>query len=77
MGIPDKCPLDGKSKCKGKICHLYHVDWRTKEVNCIIGYGSSYRPTRSNRVILDTYIENTNIKLGRDIFGSETSEKES
>ena len=75
MCIPAKCPLDGRSNCKGKQCHLYHVDWRTKEANCIIGYGSSHKTTRSERVILDTYIENTRIKLGRDIGIPEMPEK--
>lgn len=76
MGLPVKCPLDGKSSCKGKQCHLYHVDWRTKEANCIIGYGSSHKTTLSDRVILDTYIENTRTKLGRDIGSPEMPEKE-
>lgn len=76
MGFPAKCPLDGKSNCKGKQCHLYHVDWRTKEANCIIGYGSSHKTTHSDRLILDTYIENTRIKLGRDIGDSNISEKQ-
>ena len=75
MGIPAKCPLDGKSNCKGKQCHLHHVDWRTKEANCIIGYGSSHKKTLSERVVLDTYIENTKIKLGRDIGIPEMPEK--
>lgn len=76
MGFPAKCPLDGKSDCKGKLCHLYHVDWRTKEANCIIGYGSSHKTISSDRLILDTYIENTRIKLGRDIGNPDISEKE-
>lgn len=76
VGFPAKCPLDGKSNCKGKQCHLYHVDWRTKEANCIIGYGSSHKKIRSDRLILDTYIENTRIKLGRDIANPDISEKE-
>jgi hypothetical protein len=76
VGVPAKCPLDRKSNCKGKQCHLYHVDWRTKEANCIIGYGSSHKTTHSDRVILDTYIENTRIKLGRDICGPEMPEKQ-
>lgn len=76
VGFPAKCPLDGKSNCKGKQCHLYHIDWRTKEANCIIGYGSSHKTTHSDRLILDTYIENTRIKLGRDIGDPNISEKE-
>jgi hypothetical protein len=76
VGFPAKCPLDGKSNCKGKQCHLYHVDWRTKEANCIIGYGSSHKTTHSDRLILDTYIENTRIKLGRGIGDPDISGKE-
>lgn len=76
VGLPEKCPLDEKSSCKGKQCHLFHVDWRTGEANCIIGYGSSRKTTSSSRVILDTYIENTRIKLGKDICNPDTTEKE-
>jgi len=75
IGTPAKCPLDGRSNCKRKQCHLYNVDWRTREANCIIGYGSFHKTARSERVILDTYIENTRIRLGRDIRIPEMPEK--
>ncbi|WP_321419788.1 hypothetical protein [uncultured Methanomethylovorans sp.] len=77
MGLPAKYLLDGKSNCKGNKYHLYHVDWCTKETNCVIGNGSSHKTTSSSRVILDTHIENTGIKLGRDIGNPKTPEKES
>jgi hypothetical protein len=67
MVLPDVCPLDGKLHCKKHDCHLYHVDWRTDEEQCIIGYRSTHKiPSKDSNAVQDNYAENTRILLGRD-----------
>ncbi|MCL7410264.1 MAG: hypothetical protein P1P69_01845 [Methanosarcinaceae archaeon] len=67
MPIPELCPLDGKSGCKASGCHLYHVDWRSGEINCSIGYRAIQKPLAKTDQVLDTYAQNTSVRLGRDI----------
>jgi len=68
MVLPDICPLDGKSGCKKHECHLYHVEWRTGDEHCIIGYRASHKlPSEGLRAVQDTYADSTRIRLGRDI----------
>ncbi|MDO9517028.1 MAG: hypothetical protein Q7J10_03155 [Methanosarcinaceae archaeon] len=67
MPIPELCPLDGKSGCKTSGCHLYHVDWRSGEINCSIGYRTTQKPLAKTEQLLDTYAQNTSMRLGRDI----------
>ncbi|MCQ1536879.1 hypothetical protein FTO70_14605 [Methanosarcina sp. KYL-1] len=66
MTLPDICPLDSSKKCKGLDCHLFCLEWRTKEPICLIGYGATSRTTagRTDRK-KDTYAEETFNKLGR------------
>jgi hypothetical protein len=67
MVLPDVCPLDGKPHCKKHDCHLYHVEWRTGEEQCIIGYGATHKtPSKDSNAVQDNYAENTRILLGRD-----------
>lgn len=67
MVLPDLCPLDGKPHCKKRDCHLYHVEWRTGEEQCIIGYRSTHKiPSKDSNAVQDNYAENTRIRLGRD-----------
>ncbi|HJH31131.1 MAG TPA: hypothetical protein C5S50_02845 [Methanosarcinaceae archaeon] len=67
MPLPDVCPLDGKSVCKTSACHLYHVDWRSGEENCSIGYSVTSRKSSKSDPLQDTYAQNTSMRLGRDI----------
>lgn len=65
MSLPEICPLDITCSCKGSKCHLYHVEWRTKEPECLVGYGSISR-TKSKKVNSeDTYAEETFKRLGK------------
>ncbi|MCG7851100.1 MAG: hypothetical protein MIO92_01105 [Methanosarcinaceae archaeon] len=67
MVLPDVCPLDGRSHCKKHDCHLYHVEWRTGEEQCIIGYRATHKtPSKDSTAVQDNYAENTRIRLGRD-----------
>jgi len=64
MVLPEICPLNNELHCKGKECHLFHVDWRTGEENCTIGYRSSHRQGNHSDIISDTYAEETRMRLG-------------
>ncbi|HJH29252.1 MAG TPA: hypothetical protein C5S51_06105 [Methanosarcinaceae archaeon] len=67
MSLPELCPLDGKSGCKTRECHLYHVDWRSGEENCSIGYHVNKKPSPKTDQLYDTYVQNTSTRLGREI----------
>ncbi|AAM04587.1 TPA: hypothetical protein HA338_07330 [Methanosarcina acetivorans] len=66
MTLPEVCPLDENQTCKGRECHLFCLEWRTREPTCIIGYNatSKVRSGRDDRN-KDTYAEDTFRKLGR------------
>ena len=66
MTLPEVCPLDENQKCKGRECHLFCLEWRTREPTCLIGYSTtskvkSWKDDRKH----DTYAEETFRKLGR------------
>ncbi len=63
MTLPDVCPKDGVSRCKKKECHLYVVDWRTGDEQCIIGYRSTHKELSRSVPLEDTYAESTRIRL--------------
>lgn len=66
MTLPDICPLDNSTECKGLDCHLFCVEWRTKEPICLIGYGTTSRKRVSKTdQQMDTYAEETFNKLGK------------
>ncbi len=67
MSLPEVCPLDGKSGCKTNACYLYHIDWRSGEENCSIGYGATKKSLSKADPLQDTYVQNTSIRLGIDI----------
>ncbi|WP_406660432.1 hypothetical protein V7O66_11365 [Methanolobus sp. ZRKC3] len=66
MTLPDVCPKDEAAQCKGSECHLYVVDWRSGDEQCIIGY----RFTRKSISVIppaeDTYAETTRRRAGRN-----------
>jgi len=66
MTLPEVCPLDESQICKGRECHLFCLEWRTKEPTCLIGYSttSKIKLGRADRN-KDTYAEETFRKLGR------------
>ncbi|WP_440952994.1 hypothetical protein [Methanococcoides sp. FTZ1] len=64
MVLPERCPLDNELQCKGKECHLFHVDWRTGEENCTIGYRSTHKQSNMSERVMDTYAEETRMRLG-------------
>ncbi|RXA20092.1 hypothetical protein EQO05_05710 [Methanosarcina sp. MSH10X1] len=66
MTLPEVCPLNENQTCKGRECHLFCLEWRTREPTCLIGYSTtskikSGKPDRNR----DTYAEDTFRKLGR------------
>lgn len=67
MTLPDICPKDGSPQCKGSLCHLYIVDWRSGDEQCIIGYSSTHKKSTSSRSVEDTYAESARRRTGRDI----------
>ena len=67
MPLPEICPLDGISRCKTSECHLYHVDWRSDEENCSIGYSSNQPASFDDNSLQDNYVQTTRARLGRDI----------
>ena len=67
MPLPEICPLDGISRCKTSECHLYHVDWRSDEENCSIGYSSNQPTQFDDNSLQDNYVQTTRARLGRDI----------
>lgn len=66
MTLPEVCPLDESQTCKGRECHLFCLEWRTREPTCLIGYSTTSKiksgKAERNR---DTYAEETFRKLGR------------
>ncbi|AKB53555.1 MULTISPECIES: hypothetical protein [Methanosarcina] len=66
MTLPEVCPLDESQTCKGRECHLFCLEWRSREPICLIGYSITSRiksgKAGRNR---DTYAEDTFRKLGR------------
>jgi hypothetical protein len=66
MTLPEVCPLDESQICKGRECHLFCLEWRTKEPTCLIGYSttSKIKSGKAGRN-KDTYAEETFRKLGR------------
>lgn len=66
MTLPEVCPLDESQICKEQDCHLFCLEWRTKEPTCLIGYSttSKIRSGKAGRN-KDTYAEETFRKLGR------------
>lgn len=66
MALPEVCPLDDSQTCKGRECHLFCLEWRTREPTCLIGYNTTSK-VRSNKADRkkDTYAEDTFRKLGQ------------
>lgn len=66
MTLPEVCPLDEFQTCKGRECHLFCLEWRTREPTCLIGYNTTSK-VRSNKADRrkDTYAEDTFRKLGQ------------
>lgn len=78
MTLPEACPLDESQTCKGRECHLFCLEWRTREPTCLIGYSttSKVKSGKADRN-RDTYAEETFRKLGRQPLSKrkEVSEK--
>lgn len=66
MTLPEVCPLDESQTCKGRECHLFCLEWRSREPTCLIGYSltSKIKSGKAGRN-RDTYAEDTFRKLGR------------
>jgi hypothetical protein len=64
MTLPDICPRDGASSCKRTACHLYVVDWRSGDEQCIIGYRSTHKGLSKSSPVVDSYAQDTRRKLG-------------
>ena len=64
MTLPEVCPLDESQTCKGRECHLFCLEWRTREPTCLIGYNtiSKVKSNKADRK-KDTYAEDTFRKL--------------
>ncbi|WP_292485554.1 hypothetical protein [Methanohalobium sp.] len=67
MTLPEVCPMDKNSECKKEDCHLYHIDWRTGDENCTIGYRYTHREGKSSQSVQDNYADNVRMKLGKKI----------
>jgi hypothetical protein len=66
MTLPEVCPLDENQICKGRECHLFCLEWRTREPICLIGYSTTSKVKCYNDGLKkDTYAEETFRKLGR------------
>ncbi len=66
MSLPEICPLDETQICKGRECHLFCLEWRTREPTCLIGYSTTSKVKSGNEGRKkDTYAEETFRKLGR------------
>lgn len=63
MTLPDVCPKDGVSQCKKKACHLYVLEWRTGDEQCIIGYSSTHKELSRSTPMEDTYAERTRLRF--------------
>jgi hypothetical protein len=66
MTLPDVCPKDGVSQCKKKDCHLYVVEWRTGDEQCIIGYSSTHKELTRSTPMEDTYAENIRLRYEKE-----------
>jgi hypothetical protein len=64
MTLPDVCPRDGAPSCKKTACHLYVVDWRSGDEQCIIGYRSTHKGLSKSSPVVDSYAQDTRRKLG-------------
>jgi hypothetical protein len=62
LPLPQICPLNNTNGCKGKDCHLHHVDWRTGEENCSIGYRYTHRTTGFPHVVEDNYARDVKLR---------------
>lgn len=62
MPLPQKCPLDNTNGCRGRDCHLFHIDWRTGEENCSIGYRYTHKTKGSPHVVEDTYARDVKLR---------------
>ncbi|MDK2892981.1 hypothetical protein [Methanohalophilus sp.] len=62
MTLPQKCPLGNTDGCRGRDCHLYHIDWRTGEENCSIGYRYTHKTKGSSHTIEDTYARDVKLR---------------
>ncbi|MEA1985117.1 MAG: hypothetical protein U9N13_05640 [Euryarchaeota archaeon] len=67
MVLPEMCPLTKEKGCKREECYLYHVDWRTGEENCSIGYRYTHRVSGRSSEIQDTYAQDTRDRLSRKV----------
>lgn len=66
MTLPEVCPLDENQKCKGRECHLFCLEWRTREPTCLIGYSTTSKvKSWKDDSKHDNYAEETFRKLGR------------
>ncbi len=77
MTLPEVCPLDENQKCRERECHLFCLEWRTREPTCLIGYSTtskvkSWKDDRKQ----DTYAEDTHRKLGRQSASKKKSVSE-
>lgn len=70
MTLPDNCPRDGASHCKKNACHLYVVDWRSGDEQCIIGYRSTHKNLSKSSPVVDSYAQDTRRRFG-DRHGQE------
>ncbi|NPE31544.1 hypothetical protein HNV12_27015 [Methanococcoides sp. SA1] len=64
MALPEICPQDNEPRCKKGQCYLYHIDWRTREENCSIGYRGTHKQSDQIGTTRDTYAEETRRRLG-------------
>ncbi|WP_321429970.1 hypothetical protein [uncultured Methanolobus sp.] len=62
MTLPDVCPKDGVSQCKKKACHLYLVEWRTGDEQCVIGYSTTHKELSRSTPMEDTYAESIRLR---------------
>ncbi|TGC08948.1 hypothetical protein [Methanolobus halotolerans] len=62
MTLPEVCPRDGVSQCKKADCHLYIIDWRSGDEQCIIGYSSTHKQMSRSSPVVDTYADRTRLK---------------
>jgi hypothetical protein len=76
MTLPEICPLDENQMCKGWECHLFCLEWRTKEPTCLIGYSTTRKTSEKSERNKDTYAEETFRKLGRDPISKRKSVSE-
>ena len=78
MTLPEICPLGDNQTCKGRECHLFFLEWRTKEPICLIGYSttSKLKSGKADRN-KDSYAEDTFRKLsGHPVYNrKDVSEK--